>query len=64
LELSYKAYWTMGRKKYLRLIEQRKDVRDAMAKALAEDNMAEYHRLNGHLIWLEDKIRKGKKWER
>lgn len=54
----------MGRKKYLRLIEQRKDVRDAMAKALAEDNMAEYHRLNGHLIWLEDKIRKGKKWER
>ena len=51
----------MRRKKYLRLIEQRGSVRDAMAKALSDDNMAEYHRLNGHLIWLEEKIRKGKK---
>lgn len=51
----------MRRKKYNRLIEQRKSVRAAMAKALADDNMAEYHRLNGHLIWLDKKIRKGKK---
>jgi hypothetical protein len=48
----------MRRKKYLRLIEQRDDIQVSMAKALADNNMAEYHRLNGHLIWLEEKIRK------
>ena len=51
----------MRRKKYNRLIEQRDSIRYAMKKALADNNMAEYHRLNGHLIWLEEKIRKGKK---
>ena len=51
----------MRRKRYLRLIEQRDDIREAMKKALAKDNMAEYNRLNGHLIWLDEKIRKGKK---
>ncbi len=51
----------MREKKYLRLIEQRKNIQDTMKKALAEDNMAEYHRLNGHLIWLEKQIRKDKK---
>ena len=50
----------MRRKKYLRLIEQRDSIQDAMKQALADDNMAEYHRLNGHLIWLEKMIRKGK----
>ena len=51
----------MRKKKYNRLIEQRESVQDAMKKAFSDDNMAEYHRLNGHLIWLESKIRKGKK---
>ena len=51
----------MRRKKYLRLIEERDDVRAAMKRALADDNMTEYHRLNGHLIWLEEKLRKGTK---
>jgi len=51
----------MRRKKYLRMVEERDSVRTAMSKALADDNMAEYHRLNGHLIWLDEKIRKGKK---
>jgi len=51
----------MRRKKYNRLIEQRESIRASMAKAFADDNMAEYHRLNGHLIWLDKKIRKGKK---
>ena len=51
----------MKRKKYLRLIEQRKNIQDYMKKALAEDNMAEYDRLNGHLIWIDEKIRKGQK---
>jgi len=41
------------------LIEQRESIQVAMAKALADNNMAEYHRLNGHLIWLEQKL-KGK----
>jgi len=43
------------------LIEQRESIQVAMAKALADNNMAEYHRLNGHLIWLDKRIRKGKK---
>jgi len=51
----------MRRKKYLRMVEERDSVQGAMKKAFAENNMAEYHRLNGHLIWLEEKIRKGKK---
>lgn len=51
----------MFKKKRQRLIEQRDSIREAMKKALADDAMAEYHRLNSHLIWLEDKIRKGKK---
>ena len=53
----------MRKKKYNRinLIEQRISVQDAMKQALSDDNMAEYHRLNGHLIWLEEKIRKGKR---
>ena len=51
----------MRRKKYNRLIEQRDSIRYAMEKALTDNNMAEYHRLNGHLIWIEEKIRKGKK---
>ena len=51
----------MRKKKHNCLIEQRKSVQDAMKKALSDDNMAEYHRLNGHLIWLDNKIRKGKK---
>ncbi len=49
------------KKKYNRLVEQRESIRYTMEKALADNDMAEYHRLNGHLIWLEDKIRKGKK---
>lgn len=48
----------MRRKKYLRLIEQRDDVQVSMIKALADNNMAKYHRLNGHLIKLNKKIRK------
>jgi len=51
----------MRRKKYNRLIEQRESIRASMAKALVENDMAEYHRLNGHLIWLDKRIRKGKK---
>lgn len=51
----------MRRKKYLRLIEQRDSIQDAMKNALADNNMAEYHRLNGHLMWLEEKIRKEQK---
>ena len=47
----------MRKKKKQNLIEQRKNIQDSMKKALAEDNMAEYHRLNGHLIWIEDKLR-------
>ena len=51
-----------GRKKRNnRLIEQRNSVRNSMAKALSDDNMAEYHRLNGHLIWLEKKLEREKK---
>ncbi len=61
MELPVKVFWIMRRKKYLRLIEQRESVQDAMKQALAEDNMAEYHRLNGHLIWLEEQIRKEQK---
>ena len=49
----------MRRKKYNRLIEQRNDIRDAMKKTLAEEDMAEYHKLNGHLIRIEYKLRKG-----
>ena len=51
----------MRKKKYNRLIELRDDIRDAMKKALAEEDMAEYHRLNGRLILKEEKIRKGKR---
>lgn len=51
----------MRKKKKNQLIEQRENIRESMKKALAEDNMAEYHRLNGHLIWIEEKIRKDKK---
>ena len=51
----------MRKKKKQNLIEQRKNIQDSMKKALAEDNMAEYHRLNSHLIWLEEQIRKGQK---
>ncbi len=51
----------MRKKKYDNLIEQREGIRKVMAKAFADDNMAEYHRLNGHLIWIENKIRKGRK---
>ena len=51
----------MRKKKKQNLIEQRKNIQDFMKKALAEDNMAEYHRLNGHLIWIDEKIRKGQK---
>lgn len=46
------------KKNDLTLKEQRVNIRDAMKKALADDKMAEYHRLNGHLIWLNGKIRK------
>lgn len=45
---------------YEKLIEQKKNIQDSMKKALADDDMAEYHRLNGHLIWIEEKIRKVK----
>lgn len=48
------------KKEELTLKEQRGNIRDAMKKALADDNMAEYHRLNGHLIWLNGKIRERK----
>lgn len=48
------------KKNKLTLKEQRGNIRDAMKKALTDDNMAEYHRLNGHLIWLNGKIRKNK----
>ncbi len=51
----------MRKKKKQNQIEQRKNIQDSMKKALAEDNMAEYYRLNGHLIWLEKQIRKGQK---
>ena len=43
------------------LIEQRESIQDAMKKALSDDDMAEYHRLNGRLILKEEKIRKGKR---
>ncbi len=46
------------KKRYNRLVEQRDSVQIALAKALADNDMNEYHRLNGHLIWLEEKIRK------
>ena len=49
----------MRKKKYNRLIELRDDIRDAMKKALAEEDMVAYHKLNGHLIRIEYKIRKG-----
>lgn len=45
---------------YKKLIEQKKGIQDSMKKALADDDMAEYHRLNSHLIWIEEKIRKAK----
>ena len=48
------------RKKYNRLIEQHKSILEAMNKACADDNMAEYHRLNGHLIWLDEKLERAK----
>lgn len=48
------------KKNNLTLEEQRGNLRDAMKKALSDDNMAEYHRLNNHLQWLNGKIRKGK----
>ncbi len=41
--------------------EQRDNIRDAMKKALSDDDMAEYHRLNRHLQWLNGKIKKEKK---
>ena len=50
----------MSKKKSENLIEQRESIQDAMKKALTDDNMAEYDRLNGHLIWIEKKIRKDK----
>lgn len=52
------GFWR--KKNKLTLKEERVNVRDAMKKALADDDMDEYHRLNGHLIWLNGKIRKGK----
>jgi len=48
-------------KKRLTLREQRANIRNAMKKALADNDMVEYHRLNKHLQWLNGKIRKGKK---
>ena len=50
----------MRKKKGENLIEQRENIKSAMKKALSDDNMSEYHRLNGHLIWVEKEIRKDK----
>ncbi len=44
-----------------RWFEQRVIVRDAMAKALADNNMAKYDHLNSKLQKLNGKIRKDKK---
>ena len=40
--------------------EQRASLQDRMKIALATNNMKEYHRLNGHLQWLEEKLRSKK----
>ena len=54
---------TQNPKSERNLVEQRNNVQTAMAKALSDNNMAEYHRLNGHLVYLEEKIRKQKENE-
>ena len=51
----------MRKKKYNRLIKRREEIRDAMKKALADEDMVAYHKLNGHLMRIEYKIRKGAK---
>jgi hypothetical protein len=42
------------------LIEQRNEVRLAMAKAMSAKDMKEYDRLNSHLLWLDKKIKRRK----
>ena len=61
LRTAIKVRKMLAKNKYNRLIEQRDDIRNAMKKALSDDDMAEYHRLNGRLILKEEKIRKGKR---
>lgn len=51
----------MKKELYDRLVERRADVRRMMSDALAGNNMAKYHRLNGQLQRLNGKIRKDKK---
>ena len=48
----------MRKKKYNRLIEQRKEIRVALTKALAEDDMVEYHRRIGQITRIDNKLRK------
>ena len=51
----------MRKKKYNHLIDRRKEIRIALTKALADEDMVAYHKLNGHLIRIEYKLRKGAK---
>jgi polyhydroxyalkanoate synthesis regulator protein len=48
----------MSVKNHQSLIEQREKVREDMRKALAENTMAKYHKLNCQLQKLNGKIRK------
>ena len=48
----------MRKKKYNHLIDRRKEIRIALTKALAEDDMAEYHRRIGQITKIDNKLRK------
>lgn len=50
----------MRKKKKNRLIEQRDEIRVALAEAFADNKFEEYDRLYDRFIKLDKKIRKGK----
>lgn len=55
----------MSKKKYQRLIEERSEVRNAMAKAVTRGDTEQENCLKGHLEWLDEKIKRlGKKLRR
>ncbi len=55
----------MGKKKYQKLIDERDEVRNAMARAVTRNDKEAEDCLKGHLEWLDKKIKKlGKKLRR
>lgn len=53
----------MAKGKKLTLEEQKISLQDNMKIALAQNDMKEYHRLNKHLIYVEERISKEKRNE-